>query len=87
MLQPFVMEDQARSRKHHGAGLGLALTQRIVQAHGGMVEIDSQPGHGTEVRFVFPPETLIADAKAEASQTKARTGKSEQDKEKTHEEQ
>lgn len=87
MLQPFVMEDQARSRKHHGAGLGLALTQRIVQAHGGTVEIDSQPGHGTEVRFVFPPETLAADAKAEASQTKARTGKSEQDKEKTHEEQ
>lgn len=87
MLQPFVMEDQARSRKHHGAGLGLALTHRIVQAHGGMVEIDSQPGHGTEVRFVFPLETLAADAKAEASQTKARTGKSEQDKEKTHEEQ
>lgn len=75
MLQPFVMEDQARSRKHHGAGLGLALTQRIVQAHGGMVEIDSQPGHGTEVRFVFPLETLAADAESRSFANKSTDGK------------
>lgn len=54
MLEPFVMEDKARTRKHHGAGLGLALTQRIVAAHGGRVELKSKPGIGTEILFIFP---------------------------------
>lgn len=35
-------------------GLGLALTQRIVTAHGGRVEVKSKPHAGTEIRFVFP---------------------------------
>ncbi|HEX6187538.1 MAG TPA: PAS domain S-box protein [Pyrinomonadaceae bacterium] len=45
-----------------GTGLGLAICRRIVEQHGGTVEIRSQPGRGTTVRMVFPAtnnETLV----------------------------
>jgi nitrogen fixation/metabolism regulation signal transduction histidine kinase len=44
--------------KEKGSGLGLALTQRIVEQHGGSLEIDSNEEEGTTVRFVlrFDPD-------------------------------
>jgi signal transduction histidine kinase len=37
-----------------GAGLGLRIVHRAVCAHGGQLQIDSQPGHGTTVRIDLP---------------------------------
>lgn len=37
-----------------GTGLGLSLCFGIMEAHGGRLEIDSQPGKGTEVRVILP---------------------------------
>jgi signal transduction histidine kinase len=37
-----------------GTGLGLPLVQRIVQQHGGSLEVASTPGEGTTVRLFFP---------------------------------
>lgn len=39
-----------------GTGLGLPLAKKMMEAHGGGLEIDSWPGEGTEVRLIFPPE-------------------------------
>ena len=36
-----------------GSGLGLAITRRIMDEHGGEIEIESREGHGTLVRLIF----------------------------------
>jgi two-component system OmpR family sensor kinase len=47
---------QASGRPNEGAGLGLAITRAIAQAHGGRVELDSRPGAGARFTVIIPPE-------------------------------
>lgn len=56
ITEPFYMVDRSRSKKHGGAGLGLALVTQIIEAHGAQMEIDSVLGQGTTVRLVFSPQ-------------------------------
>jgi signal transduction histidine kinase len=37
-----------------GTGLGLYITQGIVEAHGGRIVAESEPGQGSEFRFTVP---------------------------------
>ncbi|RME48823.1 MAG: GAF domain-containing protein [Chloroflexi bacterium] len=48
--------DPFYTTKPHGTGLGLTVSYRIVQEHGGHLEIDSRPGVGTTVRVILPIE-------------------------------
>jgi len=48
------------STKVSGSGLGLAVTRRIIQEHGGHIEVDSAEGRGTTFFFLLP--ALRADA-------------------------
>lgn len=41
--------------KRDGTGVGLAVTQQIVTAHGGRLEVDSRPGDGATFTIVLPP--------------------------------
>jgi two-component system OmpR family sensor kinase len=55
----FYRADPARARHSGGAGLGLAIVQAVITAHGGTVGVRSVPGHGATfwVRLPrLPPE-------------------------------
>lgn len=53
------------STKDKGAGLGLAMTKKIIEDMGGHVELTSLPGQGTTVRLVLLP-VLAVDEKPDA---------------------
>lgn len=54
--EAFYRVDKARSRAHGGAGLGLAICERIVQIHHADMSFISEPGEGTTVKLSFPVE-------------------------------
>ncbi|MCM2280125.1 MAG: ATP-binding protein [Oligoflexia bacterium] len=53
---------QARDTASQGSGLGLSIARGIVQAHGGRIWAESEPGQGTVIRFELPrtPELRAA---------------------------
>jgi signal transduction histidine kinase len=54
VFRPFYRGDQSRTRETGGVGLGLALTKRICEAHGGSIEVESREDAGTTFRMRFP---------------------------------
>ena len=54
VFRRFYQVDQKLSRSRGGCGLGLALVQHIVEAHGGRVDVNSQLGRGTTFTVSVP---------------------------------
>jgi signal transduction histidine kinase len=63
-LAPFGQIESNLTRKHDGVGLGLPLTKRLVELHGGTIEIDSEPGKGTIASVHLPEERLCRTERA-----------------------
>lgn len=59
LFQPFTQVDASLARRHEGTGLGLALTQRLVELHGGSMTVESAPGVGSTFTVVLPCESVI----------------------------
>ncbi|GIH95987.1 ATP-binding protein [Planobispora siamensis] len=54
VLDDFYRGGEAEDRAIGGTGVGLSITNKIVQLHSGQVHIDSRPGRGTRVRISLP---------------------------------
>lgn len=54
IFEQFFRGEKSRSRETGGAGLGLAIAKRIVEAHQGRIWVESQVGQGTRFSFVLP---------------------------------
>jgi len=63
-LLPKIFQPFFTSKKRRGLGLGLPICDRIVKAHGGRIDVLSQPGQGTTFNIHLPLETASADASA-----------------------
>jgi len=58
LFQPFF------TTRAEGTGLGLAIMRSVIDAHGGDVEVDSEPGRGTTFVVRLPVHTLAAESAA-----------------------
>ncbi len=54
LFQPFTQLEPAFSKKYNGTGLGLALTKRLVELHGGKIWLESEFGAGSRFSFTLP---------------------------------
>lgn len=58
-LEPFGQIDSALARRFEGTGLGLPLTKKLVELHGGALELRSLPGKGTTAIVRFPASRCV----------------------------
>jgi PAS domain S-box-containing protein len=59
VLVPFGQVDSAFNRSVEGTGLGLPLSKRLIELHGGMLSIESRLNHGTTVTIRLPAERVL----------------------------
>jgi two-component system sensor histidine kinase BaeS len=54
IFERFYRVDKSRTRATGGTGLGLTIAKRLVEAHGGRIDVRSRPGQGTTFTFSLP---------------------------------
>ncbi|HZV83934.1 MAG TPA: ATP-binding protein, partial [Brevundimonas sp.] len=67
LARPFEQVEGQHSKTTQGTGLGLALTKSLIELHGGVLNIASEPGRGTTVDFDLPIRRPHAASRQQAA--------------------
>ncbi len=67
IFEEFQQADQGLTDKTEGTGLGLALTRKLVELHGGRIWVESVPDSGSTFTFILPIENAQESADAAAN--------------------
>jgi signal transduction histidine kinase len=62
VMQPFAQVDPSHARKYEGTGLGLSISKRLMELHGGTIELVSSPGQGVVATVRFPRTRVVEAA-------------------------
>ncbi len=62
LFKPFRQAASGKNFNHQGIGLGLAITKKLVELHGGSIGVESEWGKGTRVSFKVP---MVVDSSSE----------------------
>lgn len=54
VFEPFKQVDTGKSREYEGTGLGLSICKKLIEAMGGSIEAESEPGSGSVFTFRIP---------------------------------
>jgi two-component system phosphate regulon sensor histidine kinase PhoR len=65
IFERFYRAQAARDRNVRGSGIGLALVKHIVQAHGGRLAVQSEPGQGASFTVVLPAAPVVVPSPVE----------------------
>ena len=70
IFRKFYQIDSSLTRHYQGTGIGLSIAKAIMEAHGGCVELDSQPSEGSTFTLLFPGALFeIGDSSEPAAAT------------------
>lgn len=61
VFEKFFRVDARESKEVYGHGLGLYFARKVVEAHGGRIGLESEPGKGSTFTFTLPVATEMAD--------------------------
>ena len=68
LFQPFIQGDSSISRRYGGTGLGLVISQKLIEQMNGSMQVHSEPNQGSEFAITIPLELVSMESNIPTTQ-------------------